>query len=786
MPKKLVVWFEEVGKQDTPFVGGKGANLGEMTRAGIPIPYGFIVTVVAYEDFLTYNHLRTKIADHLKVVDYKDPTSIQRVSQAIKKDILKSTIPPNIAAEIIRYYFDLSKRAHEHFKKSVGLKSLFKEPLVAVRSSATAEDLPSASFAGQQATFLDVRGESNLIENVRAAWASLFEPRAIFYRHEQKIPFTHVGIAVPVQLMVSSTSSGVMFTIDPVTNEKSKIVIEAIFGLGELIVQGEITPDHFEVDKKSFTVINKKIADQTVMLVKADHGVKKVSVPAKSNLKPKITDKEVVEIAKLGARIEKHYFYPQDIEWAIEDGIVYIVQSRPITTIGKQKLEIKSQTKVNVPTPTSELRHSILTGDPASPGIAVGPVQIIHSAKEIAKIDKGEVLVAPETNPDYVPAMKKAVAIVTERGGRTSHAAIVSRELGIPAVVGAQKATQILKNEMLITVNGSTGQVYKGGQNNLQRNYNNPLQSSSVPKISEAFKTATKMYVNLAEPSRAAQIAKLPVDGVGLLRAEFMIAEIGTHPKKFIADKRELEFISKLAEGLETIASAFYPRPVVYRATDFRTNEYRNLKGGSLYEPDEANPMLGFRGAARYVADSRVFELELSALKLVRNKKNLKNLSLMIPFIRNPKELLDVKKIVTTNGLMRSSTFKLWMMVEIPTNVILLDQYLDVGIDGVSIGSNDLTMLLLGTDRDNSEVAHDFNERDEAVLWALEKVVKGCSKRGVTSSICGQAASDYPDLVERLIDWGITSVSINSDAVARTREIIYNSEKALVHKRSKK
>jgi len=390
------------------------------------------------------------------------------------------------------------------------------------------------------------------------------------------------------------------------------------------------------------------------------------------------------------------------------------------------------------------------------------------------------VLVAEQTNPDFVPAMRKAVAIVTARGGRTSHAAIVSRELGIPAIVGAADAMLKLKDRTVITVNGSSGEVYRGGYQNVPKS---PVLSGNSFAKKQNLKTATKVYVNLAEPSRAEEVAKRNVDGVGLLRAEFMIADIGTHPKKLIADGKQSEFIRTLADHLEKFCRAFSPRPVIYRATDFKTNEYRNLKGGQAFEPEEPNPMLGFRGAARYVADPRVFELELDAIQTVRNKKGLKNLHLMIPFVRTPKELLDVKKLIAGHRLARSSTFHLWLMVEIPTNVIRLEDFLDVGVDGVSIGSNDLTMLILGTDRDNSEVAHDFSEMDPAVLWAIERVVTICSKRGVTVSICGQAPSDYPVLVEKLVSWGITSVSVNPDAIDTVRQTIYDVEEKVTRKK---
>ncbi len=751
--KKFVVWFSDVDREDIASVGGKGANLGEMTKARFPVPPGFIVTADSYYQFLEENKLQDKIRDILDNLDVSKSATLDKVAEKIQHLITHSSFPKAIAHEIIAAYFKLGKGSNQ---------------LVAVRSSATAEDLPTASFAGQQATFLDVQGEANLIEKVRESWASLFTARAIFYRATQKFDHFKVGIAVPVQKMVASRSSGIMFTIDPVTNDKGKIVIEAIFGLGELIVQGAVTPDHYEVNKQSGEITVKQVEKQEKMMVRNTKGTKIVPVDTKDRPKQKITDQEIHAIANLGKKLEQHYYFPQDAEWAIEDGKVYVVQTRPVTTTGTkiQNSEFRIQNKNTI----------LLKGDPASPGMASGPVKILASAHEIHKIESGDVLVAEQTNPDYVPAMRKAVAIVTERGGRTSHAAIVSRELGIPAVVGAGNARKILRDGMVITVNGSAGEIYKGSIQNSEFRIQNVKQK-------EHLKTATKVYVNLAQPNRAKEIAKMNVDGIGLLRAEFMIAQIGEHPKKMIHDRRQKVFVNTLSEQIGEFCSSFSPRPVVYRATDFKTNEYHNLKGGAQFEPEEPNPMLGFRGAARYIAAPAVFELELEAIKLVRNKMNLKNLWLMIPFVRTPKELLEVKKIVAAAGLLRSSTFKLWMMVEIPTNVIRLADFLEVGIDGVSIGSNDLTMLMLGTDRDNSEVAHDFSELDPSVLWALEHVVRTCAKSGVTASICGQAPSDYPELVEKLVSWGVTSVSVNPDAIDHVRQTVYEAEKKLVSKR---
>jgi len=774
--QKNILWFNQVDKEDIPLVGGKGANLGEMASFGIPVPEGFVVTSKAYFDFLRENKLELKIKDVLEKINPQDPQSFNEASGKIKKLILGGKISPQLAKEIIDNYLKLG--------------GLLKNALVAIRSSATAEDLPTASFAGQQASFLNIKGEANVLEKVKECWASLFEPRAIFYRQEKGFDHLKVGLAVVIQKMVPAEVSGVMFTCDPVTNQKNRIVIEAIWGLGEYLVQGKVTPDFYLLDKNSLEILEKRIAKQTIQLIKVGTLNKQTTVPKKLQDKRKLTDKQIVELAKIGKKIHQHYFFPQDIEWTFYKGKFWIVQARPVTTIEKGKREKEKVIK----------RKPILTGQGASPGMASGPVKIIFSAKEIGKVENGDVLVAPMTNPDFGPAMKKAAAIVTDRGGQTSHAAIVSRELGVPCVVGTEKATKTLKNGQIVTVNGTEGEVYEGGIINKIPNspasrrdpakgggkfqIPNKILNSKFSEIitpsPSLLKTATKVYVNLGEPELAKEIAQRNVDGVGLLRAEFMIAQIGVHPKKIIKDRKQKLFVEKLSSNISIFCENFYPRPVVYRATDFKSNEYRNLVGGKAFEPEEENPLLGFRGAFRYITQPEVFELELQAIKQVRKKYN--NLWLMIPFCRTPQELQEVKKIIVGAGLIRSPSFKLWLMVEIPANVILLEEFVKVGIDGVSIGSNDLTMLILGADRDNPELANVFNEMNPAVLWALEKTIKTCQKLKITSSICGQAPSSYPALVDKLVEWGITSVSVNPDAIDSTRLAIYEAERRKIKK----
>ena len=745
--QKAIVWFDEVTKKDIPTVGGKGANLGELTNAGIPVPPGFIVTATAYFDFLKQTKITDKIRQLLKSADVNNSKQLQQTAREVQQVILAAKMPPELATEI-----------REAYKKLGGGR-------VAVRSSATAEDLPEASFAGQQRTFLNLREEEEVIAAVHGCWASLFEARAIFYRAQQGFDHFKVGIAVPVQKMVQSESSGVMFTIEPVTSDQSKIIIEAIYGLGEAIVSGEVNPDLYVIDKERLIISSKKLSRQERKLIinpKADDKETNawVSVPDSEQTEQKLSDTDIAKLAWIGKQIEYHYGFPQDIEWAREDRKIFILQTRPVTTI-KETTAVEPEIKAPV----------LLSGVAASPGIASGPVKMIPDASQIDRVYDGDILVTEMTTPDFVPAMKRAAAIVTNRGGRTAHAAIVSRELGIPCVVGVEEATTTLSDGQVITVDGSHGNIYEG-------KVTRRIKTASVSTIfQEAIKTKTKVYVNLAQPELADRVATHNVDGVGLLRAEFMVANIGEHPNYMLSQNRGNEFTDKLAAGIATFAQAFHPRPVVYRTNDFKTNEYRALTGGENYEELEENPMLGYRGASRYIKDIDVFKLELAAIKKVR--LNYPNLWVMIPFVRTVKELEATVKIMASEGLKRSEDFKIWMMVEIPSNIFLLEKFLEVGIDGISIGSNDLTQLILGVDRDNATLAQEFDERDEAVLIALETALKVAKSMGVTSSICGQAPSVYPELTEKLVEWGITSVSVSPDMIGPTREVIAKVEAKL-------
>lgn len=766
LKSRNVLWFKEISKEDIPLVGGKGANLGELVQTGIPVPPGFAVTAKAYFDFIHSHRLDKKIRSLLNNLNPEDTKRLNAASKILKEIILKLPFPPGLKKEITRFYQQL------YTKEARGL-------FVAVRSSATAEDLPTASFAGQQSTFLNIYTAPKLIKAVQYCWASLFEARSIYYRQINKFNHLKVGIAVVIQSMVQSDRSGVMFTIDPTNNDKETAVIDAGYGLGEAIVSGSITPDRYLVDKKTLRIKERNVNRQTWKIVKVKDANQHIRIPQSLQEKQKLSDEEIIELTHYAVKIEDHYQKPQDTEWAIDDlGKIYFVQSRPVTTTTK-KLVVSSEEGLARPRDNAEI---LVKGAAASFGLGYGPVKIIHSPADIDKVAKGDVLVTEMTNPSFVPAMHRAAAIVTDTGGVTSHAAIVSRELGIPCVVGAGTATHQLKNGQIVTVDGAGGVVYKG-------RFSSKLMASSKLEIGTKDKmldrqeipiTATKVYVNLAEPELAQKTASLPADGVGLLRAEFIVAGLGKHPRAMVKSGQAHQYVRALSGGMRTIARAFYPRPVVYRSTDFKSNEYRALKGGYRFEPQEENPMIGYRGCFRYLKEPDLFRLELEAIKIVREKYDLKNLWLMLPFVRTIDELKQVKELIEDEGLKRSHDFRLWMMVEIPSNVILIDRFIDIGIDGVSIGSNDLTQLTLGIDRDSPLLAEEFDERNEAVLELIQRVIKAARLKGITSSVCGQAPSVYPDFTEFLIKNGITSVSVNPDKVTETKRLIASLERKIL------
>ena len=782
--EKLVVWIEELTKDDTPFVGGKAANLGEMMRANIPVPPGFVVTAFAFKKFIEETGLREKINEILAGLDVSDTAALEAASERIRRMIIETPMPKYIEEEIRRYYRELARR--------IGIDN----PRVAVRSSATAEDLPEASFAGQQDTYLNVVGEDDVVDKVKRVWASLYTARAIAYRTEHKIPHERVYMAVVVQKMVNSKSAGVMFTIHPVTGDENVVVIESSWGLGEAVVAGKVTPDEFIVDKKTLKILEKRVNEKKIAIVYDPEKKANVTIelPPEKAKAPSLSDEEVVELAKHAINIENHYGRAMDIEWAIDADLpfpqnVFIVQARPETVWSvrreKEKKLLEEEAK-----PAE--KRIIVRGLPASPGVASGVARVLFDPKspEAAEFKEGDILVTKMTDPDWVPLMRKAAAIVTDEGGMTSHAAIVSRELGKPCIVGTREATKKIKTGMVITVDGSRGVVYEGRVVEEKPKPKVEVTGLAVGLPKEALQeiypvTATKIYMNLGEPDAIDKYLDLPFDGIGLMRIEFIISDwVGYHPMYLIETGRPQLFVDKLAEGIAKVAQAVYPRPVVVRFSDFKTNEYRGLKGGEKYEPEERNPMIGWRGASRYIHPGYApgFRLEVRAIKKVREEFGLRNVWVMIPFVRTVWEVKETLRIMEEEGLRRTPDFKVWIMAEVPSVALLIDEFAKL-VDGFSIGSNDLTQLVLGVDRDNQFLANYFDERDPAVLKAIEMIIEGAHRHGRTVSICGQAPSNYPEIVEFLVEKGIDSISVNPDAVIPTRRLVASIERKLMLRR---
>jgi pyruvate,water dikinase len=774
-----VIKLEELGMDDVEVVGGKNASLGEMisnlSNLGVTVPGGFATTAAAYRDFLSARGLDKKISSVLDALDVDDIDALTRAGSTIRNWILATPLPDRLMSAVRSSWDEMSEG---------------KDIAVAVRSSATAEDLPDASFAGQQETFLNVSGFDNLVKAMHHVFASLFNDRAIAYRVHQGFDHSQVALSVGIQTLVRSDigAAGVVFTLDTETGFKDAVFITSSYGLGETVVQGAVNPDEFYVYKPALAagkhpILRKNLGSKAIKMVysgDSTHGktVDTVDVDESDSHAFSINDSDIIELAKMAVTIEKHYARPMDIEWGKDgkDGKIYILQARPETvqsqsgrTIHRYKLKSKSDV--------------VVSGRSIGQKIGGGTAKVIRSVSEMSRVRPGDVLVSDMTDPDWEPVMKRAAAIVTNRGGRTCHAAIIARELGIPAVVGCGNATERIADKMAVTVScaeGDEGFVYRG---NLEFE-ETLIELDSLPDI------PVKIMMNVGNPDRAFDFANIPHRGVGLARLEFIINRmIGVHPQALL-DYDQLDdrtraaideqmagypdpvefFVDKLAEGIGTIAAAFAPEPVIVRLSDFKSNEYAHLIGGEKYEPDEENPMIGFRGASRYLADSfkPCFELECRALLRVRNDMGLTNVQVMIPFVRTVKQAKDVIDLMARNGLKRGKNgLKVIMMSELPTNALLADQYLE-HFDGMSIGSNDMTQLALGLDRDSALVADTFDERDDAVKALLAMTISACKKRGKYVGICGQGPSDHPDLARWLLDQGIESMSLNPDTVIET------------------
>ncbi len=791
----FVRFFKELGIEDVALVGGKNASLGEMyrelTSKGVRVPNGFAITAEAYRYVLDQANAWPALHEALDGLDPDDVDDLKRRGYRARRIVYEAGIPNDLRTEILDSYQKLEQEYGPDLS-------------VAVRSSATAEDLPTASFAGQQETYLNIRGGEGLIDAVQRCFASLFTDRAIHYRIDQGFDHFKVFLSVGVQKMVRSdmAASGVMFSIDTETGFREAVFITAAYGLGETVVQGAVDPDEFYVFKPTFrqgyrSVLRRRLGSKKIRMVYAQGGDRQttriVPTPKADQLRFCIGDEDVLMLADYAIKVEDHYGMPMDMEWAKDglDGQLYLVQARPETVTSQRNVNLLEEYRL---TGTGAV---LVEGRAVGTRIAVGPVRNVLHPEQLSQFRPGEVLVADMTTPDWEPVMKTAAAIVTNRGGRTCHAAIVARELGIPAVVGTGDATEVLVDGQTVTVScaeGDVGRVYEGEI---------PFEVGKID-LSQLSRPMTEIMINLGNPEVAFQTSFLPTDGVGLARMEFIINQyIKVHPMALVhpqqvedaeerksiekltrgyEDPREF-FVRTLAEGVATIAAAFYPKPVVVRMSDFKTNEYASLLGGRWFEPQEANPMLGFRGASRYAhpAYAEGFALECAAMKRVREQMGLINVILMLPFVRRIDEAERVLAKMAEFGLKRGEAeLKVYCMCEIPNNIVLIDRFARY-FDGFSIGSNDLTQLTLGVDRDSELVAFDYDERDEGVQEMIRLAIDGCRRNGIHSGLCGQAPSDYPEMAEFLVECGINSMSLNPDAVLKTTRLVLEVERRLGH-----
>ncbi|MDZ7687273.1 MAG: phosphoenolpyruvate synthase [Halobacteriales archaeon] len=745
-----VLWFDEVDKDDVESVGGKGASLGEMAKNDFPVPDGFVVTAQAYRRLLQDTGVEDDLEEALDI-DVEDSDALEKAHDRAVEIIRSAGMPDDMRKEIEEAY-----------------EAMGDEPFVAVRSSATAEDLPDASFAGQQETYLNVQGADELVERVKDCWASLFTERAIYYRVEKGFSHEDVNIAVVVQEMVDADKSGVAFSSDPSTGDK-RVTVEAAWGLGEAVVSGGVTPDNYVFDRETREVLEAKVACKKVMHVKdvsTGETVEK-EVPDERRDERVLTEDEIVEITDVAERLEEHYGTPQDIEWAIYDGELYVLQSRPITTIAEGDNRVEED---------EDAGEVLVEGLSASPGKESGTVRIVRKLDEIDRIEEGDVMVTEQTTPDMVPAMKRSAAIVTDEGGLTSHAAIVSRELGKVAVVGTGNATTTLEDGDFVTVDGSKGKVTRGKPNGDEKKVPEYTKGDGQRVAEPQPVTATDVKVNVSIPDAAESAAETGADGVGLLRMEHMVLELGKTPAKYVGDHGERAYIDRIVEGVQEVAEAFYPRPVRVRTLDAPTDEFRNLEGGDS-EPVEHNPMMGYRGIRRALDEPDIFELELRAFRKLYDL-GYDNIEIMLPLVNDADETAEARELMERAGL-DTDEITWGIMIETPASAMTVEDIADEGVDFVSFGTNDLTQYTLAADRNNEHVADIYNETHPGVLALMSRVIEICRDKEVRTSICGQAGSN-PEMVEFLVEEGITSVSANIDAVRDVRQRVARVEKRLM------
>jgi pyruvate,water dikinase len=760
----VVLNLADVSDSDLPLVGGKAGKLGELVRHGLPVPPGIVITTDAYRAFVDATDLKTLVPEALATIDPARPESVEAAARRIRSGFESTPFPEALRSEIVTAYEAFVRQHSARFS--------------AVRSSATAEDLEGASFAGLQETYLNIEGTENVLVAIRKCWGSLFTARVLVYRQTKGFDHAEVRLAVLIQKMVNATVSGILFTRDPNTGE-NHMIVEAGWGLGEAIVGGEVTPDHYVIDGVSQKIVHKQISEQRVRIVRAEGGGnRREEVPVADRSRQKLPDQRLLRLVSLARLIESNYRRPMDVEWCGDDEALYIVQARPVTTIPTSTVS-----RASPPAAEPDSEAPLVRGFGAAPGIAGGIARILRGSAEMAKLKDGEVLVTTMTTPDMVPAMSRAAGIVTDEGGMTCHAAIVSRELGVPCVVGTREATRVIADGGEITVDGKTGLVYRGLRAPPKAAPSLGAFGSAGGGHESAPVTATKILVNVGVPEKAEEYARLPVAGVGLLRIEFIFtAHVREHPLALLKAGKKEELVRRLADGIGKVCQAFHPRPVIVRTSDFKTNEYRGMPGGVPFEPVEENPMIGWRGCSRYVSPvfRPAFLCELEALHRVRTDLGLKNAMMMLPFVRNTWELEEIAGTMKEVGLKRSRDFRLYLMAEVPSTVFLAREFAK-HCDGLSIGSNDLTQLVLGADRDSETLGRMgyFDERDPAVQTAIEMLIRGAHAEGRTVGICGQGPSVYPEFAEFLVREGIDSISLNADTVVSTMRTIASLEQRM-------
>lgn len=774
MPLDHIVWLSQTNRSDESTVGAKAADLGEMTKLRLPVPHGFVIETTAYYSFLQTSGLRTKLETLFTPQILADPKKRQAAAKQAHSMLIKASLPETMLKSLTDAYHHLSS----------------KDVYVAVRASVP--DSQSHINLGQTA-ILNILGGKAIAQAVQQMWASLYSTANLQHCYDQNVSPLQLGMAIIIQRMLEPESAGILFSQDPISQNPNLISIEAAWGLGEPVMSGQIVPDHYEVDRQSWTITRRDVVRQEWQLVRQPQKKTsnaepnaKVPISAAWQRKPKLDDQQIVALSKLALKVEDHYGYAQDCEWAYADKQFYIVQTRPV--LG---LDLSEQPRSS----TIGQDHqpiSILAGLGAAPGLVSGPVRLVRSRQDVAKLKQGEIMVCQTTNPDYDPALAKAAAVIVATGSLASHASAMARQLAIPAIVEAGNAIDMLKNGELVTVDGQSGAVYAGqvhisGQDlvvtSAKAKTNKAVpESENAPILDEMeIKTATKIMVSLTEPSQAEEVATKPVDGVGLLRAEYMLADLGQHPQSLLQKHKGESLTNALYEGLMTVAKAFNGRPVVYRASNFTSREYSRLADGQNLEMAETNPMLGFRGASRYLAEPAVFKLELAAIRKARTY--YKNICLLLPYVRTPEELTHVKQLLAEEGLYRNSSFKVYISLDVPANLLVLDQFLAIGIDGIFMDAAHLTEMILSIDLDSPRVAHLADERQEAVMLAMEQAIASAARHGISSSLYSQSMALYPESLTRLLDKGLSNLVVSPDTAGMSRRRIAEAELQVIRQR---